>query len=412
MMQGAERRFFRAISAPRANDRTGGHRDCGGGIMKLLVYSAAFLTACAATASAQVDQKRIDQAIKKGVEWLKTAPSPPHEHSGAKHSDELILLTMIHAEVSESNPRFKELLKTVLEDPLAQTYKVALQAMCLEELDRVKYQLRIAQCAQFLVDNMCTNGQWSYGKPTTYKDIPPQPPDVQSGPVKKPGPIDFSATKVKPKVTRRIPIKAQRDGGEGGDNSNTQYGALGLRACFDAGITFEEQLIVRAAKWWMECQGPPEDGAAANAVQSGGDARPRGWNYKMAGADGEAYGSMTAGGVGSVVIYDYMLKKDWKKNPIANAGVSWLNLKWDVKANPGKGGAWHYYYLYGLERAGILYDTTLIGKHDWYLEGARLLLDAQDGNGSWQTQTWDTCFAILFLKKATRPLIATGPERK
>ncbi len=376
--------------------------------MKQLISTAAALALCAAAVSAQVDQKRIDQAIKKGVEWLKTAPSPGHEHSKAEHSDELILLTMIHAEVSEKNPRYQALLKRVLEDPPYQTYKVALQAMCLEELDRVKYQPRIAQCAQHLVDNMCSNGQWSYGTPTTYKDIPPQPADVASGPApRKPGVVDFGATKVKPKVQRRIAIKAQRDGGDQGDNSNSQYAALGLRACFDAGITFDEQLILRASKWWLDSQHGPEDGGDKNAVASGGDARPRGWSYKGA-DDGEAYGSMTAGAVGSVVIYDYMLKKDWKKSPIANAGLSWLNVKWAVNANPGKGGSWHYYYLYGLERAGILYDTNLIGKHDWYLEGAKLLLDAQDGNGSWQNQTWDTCFAILFLKKATRPLVATG----
>jgi hypothetical protein len=381
-------------------------RNGWGGIMKAFLTAALF-AAAATTASAQVDQKRIDQAIKKGIEWLKTAPSPGHEHSKAEHSDELILLTMIHAEVSETNPRFKELLKRVLEDPPYQTYKVALQAMCLEELDRVKYQPRIAQCAQHLVDNMCQNGQWSYGTPTTYKEIPPQPASIETGPIKKPGPIDFNAVKVKPKVTRRIAIKAQRDGGGSGDNSNTQYGALGLRACFDAGITFEEALIHRAAKWWMDSQCAPVDGAAANAVMSGTDARPRGWNYKSP-EDGEAYGSMTAGGIGSVVIYDYMLKKDWKKNPVANAGMSWLNVKWDVKSNPGKGGSWHYYYLYGLERAGILYDTNMIGKHDWYLEGARLLLEGQDGNGSWQSNTWETCFAILFLKKATRPLVASG----
>ena len=54
-------------------------------------------------------------------------------------------------------------------------------------------------------------------------------------------------------------------------------------------------------------------------------------------------------------------------------------MKWSVNNNPERGGDWHYYYLYGLERAGILYDTNMIGKHDWYLEGAKLLLDAQDG---------------------------------
>ena len=36
--------------------------------------------------------------------------------------------------------------------------------MSLESYDRKKYQYRIAQCAQFLVDNQCKNGQWDYGE--------------------------------------------------------------------------------------------------------------------------------------------------------------------------------------------------------------------------------------------------------
>jgi hypothetical protein len=73
-----------------------------------------------------------------------------------------------------------------------------------------------------------------------------------------------------------------------------------------------------------------------------------------------------------------------------------------------------YYYLYALERAGMLYDTALIGNHDWYLDGARVILAAQKPDGSWAESgpatmrpTWDTCFAILFLKRATRPLVVS-----
>jgi hypothetical protein len=65
---------------------------------------------------------------------------------------------------------------------------------------------------------------------------------------------------------------------------------------------------------------------------------------------------------------------------------------------------WNYYFLYGVERAGMLYDTKLIGSHDWYTEGALWLLEAQGAEGSWDDSLFDTCFAILFLKRATRPL--------
>ena len=136
----------------------------------IVVISCALLFGSLATAQ---DQAKIDQAIHKGVEFLKTADSPGHPHSKATHSDELLLYTFVVADVSPSNPRFKALLERVLSDEPHQTYKVALQAMALEELDRVKYQNRIAYCAQHLIDNQCLNGQWSYGNPTTPpKDVP------------------------------------------------------------------------------------------------------------------------------------------------------------------------------------------------------------------------------------------------
>ena len=370
------------------------------------------------------DQAKIDQAIHRGVEFLKTADSPGHPHSKATHSDELILYTFIVAEVSPANPRFKALLERVLADEPHQTYKVALQAMALEELDRVKYQSRIAYCAQHLIDNQCQNGQWSYGSPTTApKDVPA---GVASDGGDKPKPAsgarDFGASnrKEKPKVVRKIAIKKQRDGGASGDNSNTQYAALGLRACYDAGILIPEETMTLAVKWLTESIHAPdgENKAGKGAVVSGGETpgQPQGWAYKGA-EEGKAYGSMTAGGVGALTIYDYMMKKDWKKDPVVKNGMTWLGSHFAVADNPGRGKDWLLYYLYGIERAGVLYGTEKIGDHDWYLEGAKYLLDAQQGDGAWKVSghenaTWDTCFAILFLKKATKPLVASTDGRR
>ena len=66
-------------------------------------------------------------------------------------------------------------------------------------------------------------------------------------------------------------------------------------------------------------------------------------------------------------------------------------------------GPWHYYYLYGLERMGALVGVAFLGEHDWYQEGARYLVARQDEEGSWQggTDLSETCFALLFLKRAT-----------
>jgi hypothetical protein len=72
--------------------------------------------------------------------------------------------------------------------------------------------------------------------------------------------------------------------------------------------------------------------------------------------------------------------------------------------------------MYALERAGMLYGTEKFGDHDWYLEGAKSIVRSQKADGSWganndeEKNTIQTCFAILFLKKATRA-IATGDRK-
>src|SRR5437762_7354350 len=104
--------------------------------------------------AAGVDETRVDAAIKKGVDFLRAAKSP--DFSNAYHnSDVLILWTFIHAGVAQDDAKFVQLLTGCLGETLERTYKVALLAMCLEEIDRVKYQEKIAQCAQFLIDNQC-----------------------------------------------------------------------------------------------------------------------------------------------------------------------------------------------------------------------------------------------------------------
>jgi len=378
-----------------------------------------FILACASAAAAQtapgVDDRKVREAIDRGIAWLKLAPSPGHGENGslARNSDELILLTLIHAGVPQDDPRFRELLERILIKPLERTYNVALQAVCLEEIGRVRYQPRIAQCAQFLIDNQCTNGQWTYGEPTPAAvGTPPEGarPAVASSAVRAPG--------LKPKVDKRLAIARTKTGPASGDNSNSQYAALGLRACHDAGVIFPRDTAYLAVKALREGQRPKGDGKGGTPTGLPAGAAPRGWCYHSPGTH-KAYSSMTAGAVGALVIYDYILGREWKKDSAVNDGLAWLAVNFTVTENRGCEfeksfpSTEHFYYLYALERAGILYGTEKIGENLWYAEGARVILAAQAADGSWSeappekswsTPTWDTCFAILFLRRATQPL--------
>ena len=358
----------------------------------------------------KVDQSKVDGAIKRGVEYLKSQLGK-YGSLNRRRSEELILWTFTHAGVPENDPDFEKLFKTVTESPLEWTYNVSLQAMILEELDRVKYQGRIAQCAQFLVDNQCKNGQWSYGEPDLFaKDVPTggAPKAVASGGGKatKPGP---GGTRTKPKVVRHVPVKQMKSGPATGDNSNSQYAALGLRACLDAGIDVDPQVLAQARKWWIGAQN--SDG---------------GWGYNDHGEKGggeneesvsnTSYGSMTVGAVGALCIYDYYMGMQYKQDPAVNRGLEWITKNYDVTKNPRKKNFAFLYYLYGLERAGILYGTERFGANEWYPDGANYLLGTQQASGGWTTNDRiggnprDTCFAVLFLRRGTMPLrpVATG----
>lgn len=332
--------------------------------------------------------KTLDDAVRGGMAFLKAKAAVFAKDS---KSDELLLWTYLQGGVPESDPEFQALLKTVLDKKLERTYNVALAAMVLEDLDRVKYQKRLAQCAQFLLDNQCANGQWGYGEPSMFAEelvVPAPPPKAKN---------------FKVKVTRR------RDGLASGDNSNSMYALLGLRACHDANIVLPPESLKLASKWWRDTQ------SRVSTVKAPAVA-PEGWCYSR--HDHKPYGSMTAGGVGSLVICDYILNIDWKKDREVASGMEWLGKNFSASYNPGpyehanmEENSQHqfYYYMYGLERAAILYGTEQIGGNYWFAKGLEVLMGSQRADGSWKSpqggnELYDTCFAVLFLRKATRGL--------
>jgi hypothetical protein len=379
-----------------------------------------------------VERKRVDEAIRKGVEHLKNATSQGAEVFRIANCDELILLTLLVSGVGDFDPAVQKYLKSVLVAPLGRTYNVTLQAMALEELDRVRYQDRIAECAQFLVDNQCANGQWTYfGDPSPVSLVTETPTAVATS--SKEAGADLFGRRAKPGVVRKLQLKRARSGPAQGDNSNAQYAALGLRACSDAGVAIPVETLQSAAGWWRKTQ-YPED--AGRGVATGEAGPARGWCYN----DGKnpvnggpccvgPYQSMTAGAISSLMIYHHLLGTDWKKDVNVRLGMNWLtnyftvsrNLGMDVAFRSVNGGTtppetYQYYSLYALERVGVFSGQEKMGRHSWYGEGAKYILGKQRADGSWSEPsqsshpTWDTCFALLFLRRATRPLADVASE--
>jgi hypothetical protein len=80
----------------------------------------------------------------------------------------------------------------------------------------------------------------------------------------------------------------------------------------------------------------------------------------------------------------------------------------DINKRPTVKEAGGLYFLWAMERIAVLYDLQKLNNKDWYLWGAEILICNQGGNGSWdedggfpgQQPIINTCFALLFLKRA------------
>jgi hypothetical protein len=394
----------------------------------------------------KVDQQKVDEAIEKGckslVEGGQAMGMFPH---GQRHQPvaqqayaELVLLTLLHSgNYAEGDVAIQPIVDYVLQKPIGSTYTAALMAMALQKLNSKKYQERIALCAQFLCDNQCENGQWDYGEPVS--DPPPmkydlpkrpkKPDDVATGggdpnaPPSTAGKEDGSGPKAESKAGKttaegkkpgkttqlpRIPVRKRKNGPPNGDNSNSQYAALGLRACLDANIDVDVTVLDRARKWWVRSQNSDGGwGYNGNGDMGGGG--------NENGVSNDSYGSMTVGAVGALCIYDYFLGIQYKNDGNVLKGLEWIAKNFDVTKNPKKTNFAYLYYLYGLERVGMLYGTDRIGPHEWYPVGANHLLAIQK-DGIWVTDDRigrgshvETCFAILFLRKGTPPLKPPPP---
>lgn len=218
------------------------------------------------------------------------------------------------------------------------------------------------------------------------------------------------------------------------DWSNSQYALLGLRAARDCGVKIPPGVFLKAMQRALKLQEQdgPKVPRTMPALRKGereyqidaGD-KARGWGYLE--SMNNPTGSMTTSGIAILAIchdalvkprrfppYDKKMERDVGR--AVQDGFAWLDKNFSVTQNPGNNAPnWHYYYLYGLERAAVFGGRTLLGSHDWYIEGAKYLVGAQMPDGRWRTgmlgtkeykasDVLDTAWAILFLKKATRPL--------
>lgn len=174
------------------------------------------------------------------------------------------------------------------------------------------------------------------------------------------------------------------------DLSNTQYATLALRAASRAGFDVAARVWERLADCALQHQ---ESFSESDA--------PAGFCYHR---DSYATGSMTTAGLTILsVCRENGVRTRQVERGLA-AGLAWLEREFSVTENPLREPRYqyYYYYMYGLERVAALTYRERLGEHDWYREGAEVLIERQTDAGRWGGQD-ETCFALLFLSRATAP---------
>ncbi len=181
----------------------------------------------------------------------------------------------------------------------------------------------------------------------------------------------------------------------GWDNSNTQYGVLGMWAVAHAGLRVPRSYWDAVKMHWRAFQ------------YSNGT-----WGYASH-ADVPAPGtlssrpdSMTPAGIASLLIADEYERSASPDRSIAR-GLAWL----DRNLRPRIGDT---YILYGYARVGMASGLQCFGKTNWYRRIAARLLRVQRENGSWgatilgpprvHNHLVGTCYALLTLVRGLNPV--------
>jgi len=196
--------------------------------------------------------------------------------------------------------------------------------------------------------------------------------------------------------------------------SNTQYAILGLRAAQRMGVAVPQRVIQKTIENMPRYRGDVVRVKALGGSDTRG-APTAGFMYRAEGGHGGTSGSMTTAALAILHLCRESLGEALTRRTAVEldelelAAWRWMELNFAIEHNPGRGGDFHYYYLYGLERVGAFFERPTIGGRDWYWEGARYLVAQQQGAGEWHDQS-DTCFAVLFLKRATATV--SGPSKR
>ena len=214
------------------------------------------------------------------------------------------------------------------------------------------------------------------------------------------------------------------------DFSNAQFAVLGLQIGLEHGIAVPRKVFEEIAKIFVSTQTlieAPEKikisyglrledlltsrKTTSKAQSTSFTVKPGGWQYTA--VKGGSKASMTAAGASSLLVArnglgraNFGLRQAVDKALVRS--YAWINKNFASFIQVGGGHG--LYTMYSLEKVGDLGEIEKFGDHNWYVEGATILLDKQQGDGGWAGGYVNTSFAVFFLTRATRLKPYSAPK--
>jgi hypothetical protein len=365
------------------------------------------------------EQRRIDDAIVRGVWFLKEntfkAPNVPGKTWGNALPEQRVTdvtvgfaslpaLTLLECGIPAADPLVVQAAAHVRQQVVKlgnvyDGYQRALAILFLDRLGDPEDEELIQYLALCLVAAQhSTEGAWSYGSPKLDRTMTAQLVKLLADPKT---PLD---------EWRKTALKGGTYNVPTWDNSNTQFAILALWVARRHGIAVDRTMAL-AEQHFRKTQMAKQDDPAKDNLDLDGS-----WYYDRNGAPGwrnsSRWPSMTCAGLlalgfahGATVDAKGQQPREPVDDDAIRRGLAMLarEIGRDGEKRPTD-----LYFLWSLERVGVLYGLDRIGDKDWYAWGRKELLDQQDQtDGSWKAGAYydnvpvlNTCFALLFLKQA------------
>jgi hypothetical protein len=359
------------------------------------------------------EQAKVNRATDLGVQYLNAEQLPSgtwQERGWRVGYAALPGLTLLECGMPVQDPVIQKAAEFVRAavPRLSRTYELSTAILFLQRLGDPKDQPLIRSMALRLVAGQTSAGGWSYQCPIlspndedvlcsllgglsyqTYLDPECKQPDKR-----KPLPIDALSDTLSKLAVLQDPkdIQASVSAQAMDDNSNTQFAVLALWSVRRLHLPTERTLALLYRRFRST---QDEDGR---------------WCYRN---DQFVcpWPTMTCSGLLGLAVGHGLIATSGKdgviKDPAIDKGLAVIAKSLDgslLQENNARCAP--LYYLWSLERVGVLFRLRTLGGTNWYTWGEKMLLDNQQANGSWQvggypgsSPTIDTCFALLFLKR-------------